>query len=255
MSVFSSSTIQSNFNQFNGNKFSSLVGFGKHSSSNKTYYYVMDWTSNKGVYILNEEWNIISSKYFSYPFYMITIGNSLYMTGYYNVWKVDKDLNILKNYQPTGGYPHYRGISYNPSNGLIYVTAYWFKEIQVFNLNLTLIRRLSPSPHIPWSITESSNQLYVGTSGGIILVYQNEEIINQFNGCNGNVVWVESILFDKNGYMATACDDPTNKLYLYSPNGSFTGKSLTTPVNPRFIGFDSKSRFIQISSEQIIIYN
>ena len=136
----------------------------------------------------------------------------------------------MKNYKP-GGYPEYSGICYNPSNGLIYVaaTVYYLYEIQLFNLDLTLIRRFSTSPHDPWSITISLNQLYVGTAHtGIILVYQNEILINQFNGCNGNSVTLSSILFDPNGYMATTCWDPTNKLYLFSPNGSFT-RQITTP--------------------------
>ena len=153
------------------------------------------------------------------------------------------------------GHHTYYGLSYNPSNSLIYVAAYWLKEIQVFNLNLTYIRRFSTSPYQPWPITESSNKLYVGTLGGTILVYQNEIIINQFNGCNGDSTALTSILFDPNGYMATSCDYPTNKLYLFSPNGSFTGKSITIPSTPQYIGFDSKGRFIQILWNQISIYN
>ena len=83
--------------------------------------------------------------------YMISISNSLYMTGNYNVWKVDQNWNILINYNP-GGNPYYYGISYNPSNGLIYVVALHLKEIQVFNLDLTLNRRYSTSQHNQWSI-------------------------------------------------------------------------------------------------------
>ena len=107
------------------------------------------------------------------------------MTGYLNFWKVDQDLNILRNYNP-GTSPLYRGIS---NNGLINVSAASvnLKEIQIFNLDLILIRRFSTSQYWPNSITESSNQLYVGTDGGIILVYQNEILINQFNGCNGRI--------------------------------------------------------------------
>ena len=121
------------------------------------------------------------------------------MTGEYNVWKLDQDLNILINYP--GGY---RGMSYNPSNSLIYAAAYFYlNEIQVFNLDLTFIRHISTSPHKPFSTTESSNQLHDGTSGGMILVYQNEIIINQLDGCNGNSDWLSSIFLDENGYMAT----------------------------------------------------
>ena len=111
------------------------------------------------VFIFNDQWSFISFKAFDSPAYMISIDNSLYMTGDYNIWKPDQDLNILIQYNSTGDWPGYRGISYNPSNGFIYVAAFWLKEIQVFNLNLTLIRRISTSPHMPWSI-------------GTILVYQ-----------------------------------------------------------------------------------
>ena len=92
------------------------------------------------------------------------------MTSYLNVWKVDQDLIILRNYNP-GTSPLYRGIS-NPSNALIYVAvaSVNLKEIQVFNLDLKLNRSFSTSQSWPNSITESSNQLYVGTDGGIILV-------------------------------------------------------------------------------------
>ena len=112
-----------------------------------------------------------------------------------------------------------------------------------------MIRRLSTSPHAPFSITVSSftNQLFVGTEEGMILVYQ--------NGCNRDSVYLSSMLFDPNGYMVTTCWYPTNKLYLFSPNASFTGKSITTPSYPNYIGFDSKSRFIQISWNKISIYN
>ena len=123
----------------------------------------------------------------------------------------------------------------------------------MFNLNLTLIRRFSTSPHSPLSITISSNQSYVGTYDGTILVYENEILITQFDGCSGNSQHVCSILFDQNGYMATTCSN--EKLCLFSPNGSLTGKSIITPFFPRYIGFDSKDRFILISAYQISIYN
>ena len=251
--MFTNPSYQSAITQLNGNSFGQVVGFGMYSSNNTTYYYVMEYSYGK-VYTLNDQWSFISFKVFTNPCFMINIGNSLYMTGDYNVWKLDKDLNIMINYNP-GGYPVYRGISYNPSNGFFYVGAWVLKEIQVLNLNLTLIGRFSTSPHEPYAITISSSTLYVGTANtGMILVYQNQILINQFNGCNGNSAYLQSILFDPNGNMATACHDPANKLYLYSPYGSFTGKSITTPFSPRYIGFDSKGRFILISWYQISIY-
>ena len=89
-------TIQSIITQFNGDSFGKLVGFGIYSSAHRTYYYVLDWGA-RTVYILNDHWSFIASKFFNSPINMISIDNSLYMTGYYNVWKVDQDLNILRN--------------------------------------------------------------------------------------------------------------------------------------------------------------
>ena len=87
----------------------------------------------------------------------------------------------------------------------------------------------------------------------MILVYQNEILINQFNGCGEKSQLLRSILFDQNDSMVTSCS--INNIYLYSANGSFTGKSLSAPPQIMYIGFDSKGRFIQISKEQINIYN
>ena len=248
--MFINKTIQSTFNDFDGNSFGWLVGFGMYSSLNTVYYYVMDWGANK-VYILNDEWKLRSIKSLSHPSYMISIHNSLYMTGERNVWKVDKELNILINYY-RGDRPIYRGISYNSSNDLIYVATFWKNEIRVFNLDLTLIRRFSTLPYAPGAITVSSNQLYVGTFTGIILVYQNEILIKQFDGCNGYSDWLSSVLFDQNGYMATSC---SGRLHLFYPNGSLIGKSITVPPESEYIGFDSKGRFILISENQMNIYN
>ena len=94
MSVYSNPTVQSTFNQLNGNSFGHLMGFGIYSSSNTIFYYAMDFNDGK-VYILNDEWKFISSKSFTNPYNMISIGNSLYMTGWGKIWKVDKDLNIV----------------------------------------------------------------------------------------------------------------------------------------------------------------
>ena len=107
--MFNNPTIQSTINQFNGNSFGDLHGFRMYSSFNIAYYYVIDFGANR-VYILNGEWKFISSKTFSNPLNMISISNSLYMTGDYNVWKVDQDLNILINCEPIGDNPGYTGI-------------------------------------------------------------------------------------------------------------------------------------------------
>ena len=74
------------------------------------------------------------------------------MTGASEIWKLDKDLNFLK--QITG---NYHGVYSNSSNGLIYVAAQTFMEIHVFDLNLTLIHKTKISTHNQWSTTEYNN--------------------------------------------------------------------------------------------------
>ena len=130
--MFTNSSIESTFNQINGNSFRYLGGFGMYSSPDTVFYYIMDYWDDK-VFILNDDLSFITSKSFYYPYYMISIGNSLYMTGYSNVWKVDKDLNILINSNP-GTYPWYMGISYNPSN----ITYYMLLQISLMRFKFSI---------------------------------------------------------------------------------------------------------------------
>ena len=251
--VFTNSKIQSNITQLNGNSFNWLYGFGFYLSSNSSYY-LMDSGASL-VYVLNDNWKLVSNKTFAYPAYMITIGTSLYMTGGSTVWKLDENLNVVIPYKATGNSPSYRGLCYNPNNSLIYVAPNNLSVIHIFDLNLTFLHNISTTPYQPFSITGYNNQLYVGTTNGTVLVIQNEIIVNQFNGCGGNNVWLTSVVFDDYGYMATSCRDPSNTLYLLYVNGTSTGKTIATRVFPYYIGFDSKGDFIQISAHQITIYS
>ena len=124
--------------------------------------------------------------------------------------------------------------------------------IHVFDLNLRFSHNISTSPYKPWSITEYNNQMYIGTDNGRVLFVQNEVILNTFNGCGGNNAILYSILIDECGYVATSCGN--NKLYLNFANGTSTGRTISTPMYPYYIGFDSKGHFIQISYRHIAIY-
>ena len=202
--------------------------------------------------MLNDNWSFLSFKTFPNPTFMITVENSLYLTGQSNIWKLDLNLNVLIQYTATVTV-WYRGLYFNSTNRLLYVAPYALTEIHVFNLNPTLSHSFLISPYRPWSFEGYNNQLYVGTTNGIVLVVQNDVIVNQFNGCGGNSIWLTSILFDHYGYFATSCYN--DKLYLLFANGTYTGKVITTPINPFYIGFDSKDHFIQLSKSQTTIYN
>jgi hypothetical protein len=232
--------------------FTSLTGFGFYSSCN-TSYYVTDHGA-KRVYILNDDWSYVSYKNFTNPVYMITIGSSIYMTGNANIWKLDKDLNILIQFTSTGSTPNYRGIYYNSKNGFIYAAPSNLTEIQVFDLNLAYNHNISISSYKPYSISEYNNKMYVGTLNRRILVIQNGVIINQFYSSIWYSLWFIHILFDQYGYMARSCD-LTNNLCLYTQDGIYTGTSLFIPLYPQYFGFNTKGRFVLISTNQISIYN
>ena len=80
--------------------------------------------------------------------------------------------------------------------------------------------------------------MFVGVMfSGIILVISDNQIINQFNACNGNSVILTSFLFDNFDNMGTLC--ATNQLfYFYFKNVTFRNKNITTLNSPRFVGFD-----------------
>ena len=123
----------------------------------------------------------------------------------------------------------------------------------MFNLNLTLNDSIQVSPFTPFSISGNDDKLYIGTSNGSILVVVNKLIIRSFacDGC-GNVVI--QIFFDQFSNIGILCDNPINKMILYNSNETFTNKTLSTLSSPRYIGFDSKGRFVIISFTQIRIY-
>ena len=253
LNVFNYSTVTSTITTFNGTNFSWLLGFGFYSSCN-TLYYVMDNSGGK-VLIFNDDWSYVSYKTFPSPAYMITTDSSLLMTGGSNIWKLDKDLNILLQHNASDS-PGFRCIYYNYTNGFIYVVPHSLTGmIRVFDSKLIYSHTFSILSYKPFSISEYNNEMFVGTTDGTILVILNELIINQFNGCNGDSVTLNSILFDQYGYFATSCNNPTNKLYLYTSNRTYTGSSLSTPIAPRYIGFDIKERFVLISTNQILINN
>jgi hypothetical protein len=184
---------------------------------------------------------------------MIPVGNYFYITGNSNIWKTDQQLNVLIRYNSTGTSPCYRGLYYNSTNNLIYVTPEALQVIHVFNLNLTLNDIISVAPYNPRSINEHNNELYVGTTDGTVLVIVNKQVIKQFNGCNRQNFMLSSILFDINNNMATSCDN--NQFYLYNTSGTYLNKSIPTVSFPWYIGFDSKSRLVVVTKTQISLNN
>jgi hypothetical protein len=234
-----------------GNAF---IGFGM-SRSNPIRFYVTHHNLGE-IFVFDENWDFVSRKSsFRYVYYMILVGNYFYITGYNNIWKTDQQLNVsITHTNSTGSSPNYCGLYYNSTNDLIYVASQDLQVIQVFNLNLTLNDSFSITPYKSWSINEHNNELYVGTTNGTMLVIVNKQIIKQFNGCNQQSDKLFSILFDDLNNIATSCAN--QRLYLYNTAGTYLNKSIIpTDSNPYYIGFDSKSRLVVVTSTQISLYN
>jgi hypothetical protein len=96
--------------------------------------------------------------------------------------------------------------------------------------------------------------LYIGCYGGQILVVENQVVVQNFKGCNGDYDYVTSIAFDKYGYMATTCYY-TSRIHIYTVNGIYTNKSVTTPNYPRNVAFDSQNMMVVVSDYQITFYS
>ncbi len=215
-----------------------VYGFGMIVSSNKTIYYVLNDDFGY-IYVFDDNWNIATTISFPNPAYVITIGCHLYITGRFSVWKVDAQLNVLKAYNITG-LPWFRGLYYNPINQLIYTVAYNLNSMQWFDLNLNFNGTIS-LPLKPWSIAGFSNQIFVGTTSGDILLIMNSIIVDKFNACNTRV---NSILLDQFSNMITACDN--SQVFLFFSNGTSRNQYISLSV-PEYTGFDSKSRFVVVS--------
>ena len=229
---------------------SGYYGFAM-SSSNPIRYYVTNYDHHK-IFVFDEDWVYFSEKSsFNQATYMISIGNNFYITGERNVWKTDAQLNVsITHTNLTAGY---YGLYYNSTNNLIYVAALNLKVIQVFSLNIALNDTISTSAYQPVSINGYNYQLYVGTGAGAMLIIVNKQIIQQFNGCNGQSSWLNSIKFDQFDAMTISCD--IGQLHLYNTTGSYLNKNIPAVSSAYNIGFDSKSRFVVVTWIKITIYN
>ncbi len=251
--VFNNFTLKSTLTSLSGTAFGNLFGFGMIVSNN-TRYYISDtvYYETQYINILNDQWQFINFVNFNNPTYMITLGNSLFISGSNNIWKTDLNLKVLGQYNRTDN-PYYQGIFYNSNDGFLYAAANKKSAVHIFNTSLTLVDSFATTSYYPWSISVFNNLTYVGCmTSGTILVVVNKQISKTFNGCNGNGDDVKSITFDQSGYMAISCSI-TGQVFLYNNNSVYTGKNIPI-INPMFSGFDSIGRFVVVSKDRISLY-
>jgi hypothetical protein len=180
------------------------------------------------------------------PISIVSINNEIFITADNAIYKSDKSLNLVKSYIRTGAW--YRGIYYNYTADILYASGGSY-SIDLFNRNLSFISSISLTN--PWALRKKNGKLYVGLSDGSISVLENNLVVKNITTlCNGHI---SSIVFDTNDLMAVLCHS-NNMLYLYSTNGSYTGKSMVTPSTPRFMNYDLNGHFIIAGSSQINLY-
>ena len=231
-----------------------LRGFGVPVESNNTTYYVLDQEFNM-VYMFNDRWNCVDSKFLFSPFYMITTGATLFITTDSVIYKTDSHLNVLDQYKTTDRIPGFRGIYFNSTKSLIYVAGFNSQTIHVFNLNLTLnhIIEILNNNNV-MSISEYRDVLYVGIfNKAEIFVIVNKSIINIINSnCYSEVL---QAIVDKCGYLAVLCMNFYIELFFV--NGTYANKKMIIPYSevPTYFGFDSIGRFVILSETEIRLYN
>jgi hypothetical protein len=183
-----------------------------------------------------------------YPISIITINNKLFTTANIGIYKSDNALNLIESYIRTDAY--YKGIYYYYTADILYVASYSSKRIDLFYRNLSFISSISLT-NIPYALTEKNDKLYVGIEGGLISVVENNLVVKNITTmCTS---YIRSIVIDANDLMGVLCWI-NSMLYLYTTNGSYTGKSITTPLSPRFISYDLNGYFIISNANQINIF-
>ncbi len=191
---------------------------------------------------------VIKNHNFFYPYTIASINNELFITDNNGIYKTNKSLNILKSYIRTSS--GYKGIFHNQTADIIYVANFYSNRTDLFYRNLTFISSINLE-NSPMTLTEKNGKIYVGLNDGTISVIENNLVVKTITTlCTGRI---SSIVIDANESMGVLC--LTNSiLYLYSKNGSYTGKSMTTPSSPRFFNYDLNGNFIIAGQSQINLY-
>ena len=129
-----------------------LKGFEQIVGANTTTNYLVDF-GVKRILLFDEYWQFKTFKTINDTLnYIKAIGKELYISGDNGLYKTDENINIISNYSSSGAY--YRGIYYNETSDLLYVTLSGsIFKIRVFNRNLTFLRAID---HLTFLCTAKS---------------------------------------------------------------------------------------------------
>jgi hypothetical protein len=230
-----------------------LFGFGIIDDANETYYVLDELNTTHSNFVLyNRNWIYLTyiTMPIIMPFSIISINNELFITGAHGIYKTDKSFNLVETYIRL--YAYYSSIYHNSTSDILYVASQGSNRIDLFYRNLSFISSISLT-NSPCAITENNGKLYVGLNSGTIPVLENNLFVKTITTlCTATIT---SIIIDTNELMGVLCFSKSNSmLYLYSTNGSYTGKNMTTASSPRFMSFDLNGHFIIAEYYQIKLY-
>jgi hypothetical protein len=234
---------------FSNQGFNQLHGFDFFIDSNVTYHYAINYNGPGCILKYSSDWEYLGmvTTTMTWPVYIKTIGNDIYIAADNTIFKTDKNLTVINSIDFFSY--HFRGIYHDQSTDSIYVAAYNSEFIFIFNRGLALLQTLSTSGNRPFALAGYQNKIYVGTMNHTILVLQNRTIVSTLNTiCE----IITSLLIDDYGTMLVLCRSPI-MLYVYNVNGTMIG---FYPVSGdvTYMNFDSKGRFIINSYYQLNIY-
>ncbi len=234
------------------------MGFAMMTDQSSTNYYFTSYSSNT-IFVFDDNWNYLYNKAFSSPLSIATAGSNFYITSSTNIHKTDKNLNINKTYAINY---LYSVIYYNQTSNLMYVGGIQSNQINILDSNLNLVDLFNLTGIYYYNTVSAiqgyNNYLYIGIANyngngrGEVLVLFNKMIVQTINGCFNSYLssyQVFSILFDENGYMATACNNQAN-LFNQSLSYIYTSTNFESSFN--FMSLDSKNRLITLSSYNVI---
>jgi hypothetical protein len=249
LNVFQNFSLKTTISSYPARGFS-LLGFGI-IDANETYYALDDLNSTHSNFVLyNRNWTYLTYKTMpiNRPYSIQSINNELFIAANDGIYKTDKYLNLVSSYIKGGAL--YTNIYHNYTSDILYVTCNNIKSIDLFYRNLSFISSISLT-NKPFALTEKNGKIYVGLSGGAISVLEYNLFVKTITTlCTGDIT---SIVIDANDLLGFSCYS-NSMLYLYSTNGSYTCKSMTTPSNPIFVKYDLNGHYIIAGDKQINLY-
>ena len=221
------------------------VSFHVTCDSNASYL-VMD-TYNGYIVKYDKNWNYITGIPFSNSTAMISIKSSYdnenFITANGTIYKLDKDLNILKTFSNQA---IYQILTYNTASDHILVTALAVTQIDIFDRNLTRTGFINFSSPLNY-ITECNGLIFVASNSSDVFVLKNETISYTFKTACSSVFSLE-YYSDK---LFLVC---SQNIYSYLINGTYTGSVWKNPIpNLNYIGFDLNGDLVLTSSKGLYI--